>query len=152
MEIEVLRYFDTGDETYGCAVIDGKPECTTLEDEFRKVKIAKETRIPEGKYKIKLRTFGGHHIKYAQKFGAFHKGMLHIADVPGFQDILIHIGNYDEDTAGCLLLGTGVNYSKKMITGSTDAYIAFYAKVIGAIQRNEEVWISFKTPIYAKIN
>ena len=32
-------------------------------------------------------------------------GMLHVLDVPNFKYILIHCGNTDEDTAGCLLLG-----------------------------------------------
>ena len=28
----------------------------------------------------------------------FHKGMLHVQDVPGFEYILIHTGNTDEHT------------------------------------------------------
>ena len=31
--------------------------------------------------------------------------MLHVLDVPGFEYILIHCGNTDEHTAGCLLVG-----------------------------------------------
>ncbi len=31
--------------------------------------------------------------------------MLHIQDVPGFTYILIHTGNTDEHTSGCLIVG-----------------------------------------------
>ncbi|MDC0946504.1 DUF5675 family protein [Nitrospinaceae bacterium] len=33
--------------------------------------------------------------------------MLHLQKVPGFEFILIHVGNADENTAGYLLVGTG---------------------------------------------
>ena len=36
-----------------------------------------------------------------------HQGMLHLQKVPGFEFILIHVGNADENTAGYLLVGTG---------------------------------------------
>ena len=34
-----------------------------------------------------------------------HKGMLWVRDVPGFEYILIHTGNTDEHTSGCLIVG-----------------------------------------------
>ena len=79
--------------------------CFTLEDEARENKIPGETRIPAGKYEIKLRTEGGHDARYSTRFRGMHKGMLELQDVPEFKYILIHCGNTEEDTAGCLLLG-----------------------------------------------
>lgn len=60
--------------------------------------------------------------------------MLHILDVPNFTFILIHCGNTDEDTAGCLLVGTSVNITVRemSIGGSRVAYRKFYPKVIQA--------------------
>ena len=63
--------------------------------------------MPAGTYKIELRKEGGggFHNKYKKKYGSLHKGMLHVTNVPNFEYILIHTGNSDEHTAGCLLLG-----------------------------------------------
>ena len=33
---------------------------------------------------------------------------MHVQKVPGFEFILIHVDNADENTAGYLLVGTGV--------------------------------------------
>ena len=76
-----------------------------LEDEYRDGKVMGETCIPEGTYDVKPRTEGGFHNRYTAKYGDFHKGMLHVQDVPNFEFILIHTGNTDEHTAGRLLLG-----------------------------------------------
>ena len=106
--LEVLRYSSGADSTLGILSENG-PEgreflAYTLEDEFREKKVSAETRIPEGTYEVTLRTEGGLHSRYAAKFGDWHKGMLWVRDVPGFEYILIHTGNTDEHTMGCLLV------------------------------------------------
>jgi hypothetical protein len=144
MNILVKRYKSEKDFTIGKVYIDDQFECYSLEDEKRDVKVMHETRIPEGKYKIDLRTFGGHHEQYAKKFPAMHKGMLWVKDVPGFQDILIHIGNTDEDTSGCLLIGLNVDEAKGILYNSTAAYLRFYPKVLAAIEAKKDVWIKYE--------
>lgn len=144
MKLTVLRYNSEADYTDGLLFINGKFECYTLEDEFRTEKKWGETRIPDGEYKIELRIVGGFHSKYKHRF-AFHKGMLHIKDVPGFEYILIHIGNSDDDTAGCLLVGSTADKDKGFIGASTKAYIDMYKKVITAFDENEDVMIEYKT-------
>ena len=64
-----------------------------------------ETCIPEGTYDIKFRKTGGFHAKYSERYKNAHYGMLHIQDVPNFTYILIHTGNTDEHTSGCLIVG-----------------------------------------------
>ena len=131
--IEVLRYSSGVDSTLGILSENG-PEgreflAYTLEDEFREEKVSAETRIPEGTYDIKLRTTGGFHSRYANKFGDWHKGMLHVQDVPGFEYILIHTGNTDEHTMGCLLVAdtSQQNITKEGFIGaSTSAYKRIY--------------------------
>ena len=91
--LEVLRYSSATDSTLGLLFENGAHGreflAYTLEDEFREEKVSAETRIPEGTYDVKLRTVGGFHSRYLDKFGAdFHKGMLHVQDVPGFEYIL----------------------------------------------------------------
>lgn len=139
MELTVQRIENNGKATTGRLYINGAFQCCTLEDEPREVKVMAETRIPAGRYEIKLRTFGGHHTKYSEKFG-FHKGMLWLQDVPNFKDILIHIGNTEKDTAGCLLVGKVVN--NFTLLQSTIAYEELYKKVIAAFDKCEEVFIT----------
>ena len=115
--------------------------CYTLEDEFRAVKVASETRIPEGTYKIALRTEGGFHARYSNRFGSMHKGMLELQDVPNFKWILIHCGNTDENTAGCILVGNSQtsNLVQKdgFIGSSTDAYKTIYPSLATAAAKGE---------------
>lgn len=152
MEIVVKRFADNGDSTLGVLYINGVFECFTVEDEERNVKVKGETRIPEGIYKIALRSEGGYHSKYAIKYGSMHKGMLCIYNAPNwkienkgmtFQYILIHTGNTDEHTMGCLLVNDAV--SGKTFTGSSsvDAYKDLYPKVAKAILDGEKVTIEY---------
>ena len=108
MKLQVLRFSSEYDSTNGLLldVTDGINFLAyTLEDEYRKKKRSKETRIPAGTYEIKLRDEGGFNQRYSKKYSRIHRGMLHIINVPGFEYILIHVGNSDEHTAGCLLVG-----------------------------------------------
>ena len=109
MKLEVLRFSSQSDCTHGLLfeVTDIKKHflCYTLEDEHRVLKVKGETRIPAGTYKIELRKEGGFHARYDKKYPGIHRGMLHVVDVPGFEYILIHTGNTDEHTAGCLIVG-----------------------------------------------
>lgn len=146
MKLEVKRVYDNGDATIGMLFIDGKYECLTLEDEYRTIKVYAETRIPAGTYNVGFRKEGGHHDSYQKKYWHGHHGMLHIQDVPGFQYILIHIGNIEKDTAGCLLVGA---YPPKAgsdilsIGGSRIAYENLYSKVANAILAGEQVTIKY---------
>lgn len=146
MKIDVKRYSSSDESTLGLLFIDGKFECYTLEDEYRTVKVFGETRIPAGEYEIKLRTEGGHHERYLKKFPSFHKGMLHVENVPNFKYILIHIGNDDSDTAGCLLVGDIANnnlVTSGKISSSTFAYKRMYKKIYNAISNGESVTINY---------
>ena len=153
MELLVVRFSNGSDSTNGLLFDDSDKMlgrqflAYTLEDEKRETKVAGETRIPEGTYKIKLRKEGGFHKKYSKRFSDIHKGMLHIVDVPGFEYILIHCGNTDEHTAGCLLLGNSQenNQIKKdgFIGGSTNAYKSVYPSIAEAIEEGEEVYITY---------
>lgn len=132
MEIRVLRVFQTSKETISSIYIDGEFFCFGLEDIHQDFKVYGETRIPSGRYKVKVRRFGGFHEKYSKKFSN-HRGMLQVADVPGFTDILIHIGNYARNTNGCLLVGDAVVSEGEgvcMLGSSTNAYTKLYDKVI----------------------
>lgn len=142
MNLLVQRYKSSPTATLGKLFIDGVFECYTLEDEFRAVKVKGETRIPAGRYKLALRTEGTTHFQYAKRFPEFHKGMLHVTNVPNFQWILIHIGNTEKDTEGCLLVGADRDEEKMTIGRSTVAYRKMYPKVADAITKGD-VYITY---------
>lgn len=138
MEILVDRFTSDNDTTLSRIFVDGDFNCFGLEDEYREEKVANETRIPAGKYGVMLRTEGGFHTRYAKRFPDIHRGMLHIQDVPDFKWILIHCGNTDEDTAGCLLVGSQAitEPGNMAIANSTAAYKRFYPLVLDAAANN----------------
>lgn len=134
MRISVDRFRSDADATLSKVSVDGAFVCFGLEDEYRADKVAGETCIPAGEYRIAVRTEGGFHQRYARKFPAMHRGMLHVAGVPGFTFVLIHIGNTDDDTAGCLLVGQGASADDGdlRVTSSRLAYEKLYPMVIDA--------------------
>lgn len=147
MEIDAIRYSPGNDDTLGLFFIDKQFQCYTLEDEFRTKKVMGETRIPAGRYEIKLRTEGSFHQRYSQKFPEFHKGMLHLQNVPGFSFVLIHIGNDEDDTAGCLLVGSSSNTNLNkngFIGGSGNAYQLIYPKIANELLLGNQVFITIK--------
>lgn len=145
MEITVKHLTETRDCTVSKLFIDGRFECFVLEDEARATKVAAETRIPAGRYRIVMHPKSRFQPAYLKRFGQVHKfGMLMLKDVPGFSGVLIHIGNTDDDTAGCLLVGQTFN-GVDAIGGSTRAYQALYAKVAPEVVlagQGEGVWIT----------
>ena len=151
MKLEVLRFSSQKDSTNGIlfdVTEDRKFLAYTLEDEHREEKVMSETRIPAGTYKITLRTVGGFHGRYSKKYGEMHKGMLWVRNVPNFEYILIHTGNTDEHTAGCLLVGDTQNQnitkSKSGFIGSSvDAYKRIYPPIASALERGDDVEISY---------
>ena len=134
MKIAVDRFTSDGDTTISSLSLDGAFVCFGLEDEFRTAKVADETRIPAGTYPVALRTAGKHHLQYKQRFPDFHRGMLQIQDVPGFESILIHCGNTHADTSGCLLVGMGAiaEPGNMSISSSVAAYRRLYPMVVDA--------------------
>ena len=151
MKLKVLRFSSQEDSTSGLLFLEDNQEikflCYTLEDEKRDVKVRGETRVPAGTYKLELRTEGGFHNKYKDRYGKFHKGMLHVTNVPNFEFILIHTGNTDEHTAGCLLVGdsqeNNVIVKDGFIGKSTNAYKRIYPDISKAISEGKEVTIEY---------
>lgn len=147
MKLLVKRLYSADDFTIGSLFLEDEEGreflCFTLEDEYREEKEYGETRIPAGTYRITLRTVGGFHNRYAEKFPNMHKGMLWVRDVPGFEYILIHIGNTDEHTAGCLLVGMSADM-KGTIGKSTYAYKDIYPRISEALLDGEDVWIEYE--------
>ena len=147
MKLTVVRTQFGTDATNGMLFIDGIFECYTLEDQYQAVKVMHETCIPEGTYDIKFRTVGGFHEKYKKRYGNDHYGMLHLQDVPNFTYILIHAGNTDEHTSGCLIVGEtqqDLDISDDGFIGhSGKAYLKLYNRVAKQLLQGKDVAIEY---------
>jgi len=149
VKLTVVRTQFGTDATNGILLVDGVFENYTLEDQYQAVKVMHETCIPEGTYDIKFRTVGGFHTKYKERYGNAHYGMLHLQDVPNFTYILIHAGNTDEHTSGCLIVGEtqqDLDISDDGFIGhSGKAYSKLYNKVAKELLLGKEVSIEYTT-------
>lgn len=112
------------------------PICETLEDADRrltddmtieaikKLKVYAETAIPSGTYQITLNTISP---KYSKR--KYYKDLCggkvpRLLGVKGYDGVLIHIGNTNKDTAGCILVGE--NKVKGRVINSTKAFEKLY--------------------------
>lgn len=86
--------------------LDGVFICYVLEDAIREVKIRGETCIPEGIYALGLNRVAGMNVRYRQLYGGMHQGMVEVKGISNFNLVFIHIGNYHQETEGCLLTGS----------------------------------------------
>lgn len=136
MNLRLLRFSPGKESTLGLLLVDPVQFlCFTLEDQHQTTKVYGETRIPAGMYHLTLREYGTHHDKYKARYG-FHQGMLELLNVPGFTDVLMHIGNKDDDTAGCILVGDSSEQNiteDGFIGASGNAYARVYPPIASAI-------------------
>ena len=144
MKITLKRKFKGDKYTIGDVYIDGVYFCNTIEDVVRTLpatcpntpkwlnckcreKVYAETAIPAGTYKVSLQ----HSPKFKRILPFLH-------DVPHFLGILIHAGNNQLDTAGCIIVGH--NTAKGKVTQSKDTL----EKLIALIREAKEVTIDIE--------
>ena len=142
MLIKMKRFYSNENATQGVMIVDSQM-VYTLEDEKREIKVKNETRITAGTYQIKLRNEGGMTQRYAERFGDMHKGMLWLQNVENFEWVYIHIGNHEDQTSGCILVGNKADNSMT-IERSADAYNLIYPVIANAIESGEIVQIEIK--------
>lgn len=148
LELKLIRYSSQKIDTLGILKDEiGEFVCYSLEDEKRNLKVSKETRIPEGRYKLIIRKEDTaltlkHRITYSKgetvPWFVYH---IEISNIPNFKGVYIHAGNTEQHTEGCLLFGNTVNNNS--ITGgilgnSIAACKKFYSKYYPIINKNEK--------------
>lgn len=129
MKLTVNRADPRDGAMMGMLFIDSVMFCMTLEDVSRPAKIAHETAIPAGTYKVTM-----------ELSPKFKKRLPLLHDVPGFTGILIHSGNTAEDTWGCILVGQRIVGTHR-IEGGSIAMPTLAEKIEDAIKNGEEVTI-----------
>lgn len=137
MKLLLKRVTKSKDFTLGELYINGKLFCYTCEDTDRglkqsmpletiqKLKVKSVTCIPYGKYKVTLDVvspkYSNPKYKWAAKVGAKIPRLL---NVPGYEGVLIHVGNTAKDTDGCVLVG--FTKTKNGVGRSTDCFLTLY--------------------------
>jgi len=119
--------------TPGKLFVDGKFECSTLEDIVRAVgeKVYGKTAIPAGIYKVVL-TYSP---KFSPKYGG--KPIPLLVAVSNYEGVRIHWGNTAEDTDGCILVGDAP--TPDFLGQSRVAFDRLYAKLAGATEISLEI-------------
>jgi len=144
MKISFIRYSENDEATASIVLIDGEFFSYGLEDQAQEQKVKGETRIPEGTYQLAYRMIISPKTEqYRARFPWF-KYHLHLQNVPGFKYVYIHIGNDDDDTDGCLLVGDSINnlsISPGFLASSTTAFKRLYTTVKEAIDSGESCFV-----------
>lgn len=139
MNLLIKREPEGKDWTFGKLYVNNEYESETLEDRIREVKgkpvsswkIRGKTAIPYGKYKVEL--YNSPHFKRVVPI---------LRNVNGYDYVLIHWGNFIEDTDGCILVGTGRN--RNAITDSRKAFNRLFPRIEAALKNGEEVWLTIQ--------
>jgi len=132
------RLYQRGNATIGRFSFQGVPICWSLEDVHRDVKIAGETRIPEGHYRLSKITAGRYYQAYNDRWN--HQYAIGVEGVPGFTHIRIHTGNKPEHTEGCILTGTSV-LSDDTLSNSRGAYQLLYQEIKKQFDQGNEPYL-----------
>ena len=127
--------------TIGKLYIDNQYFCDTIEDkdrglkqnmslsEIKNIKVQSKTAIPTGTYNVTLNVISP---KYSTRdfYIKNAKGgrVPRLLNVPGFEGILMHVGNTAEDSAGCILVGKNTQVGK--VLDSSNTFINFYKKLL----------------------
>jgi len=147
MELKLIRRWKKAGYTIGELYVDGVWFSNTLEDrdrgltqdmplsEIKKRKVPNETAIPTGVYEVTLKTQSQ---KFKDKINyQFCKGYLpRLKNVPGYSGILIHIGNWASDSAGCILVG------ENKVKGGVVNSVATFQRLYKILQEADKITIT----------
>lgn len=153
MKLVLDRKWKKEEYTIGRLYVDGVLLCNTLEDKDRGLskempeniirtrKVPGKTAVPTGTYALTI-GIQSPKFKYYSQYD-FCKGYLpRLCQVPGFDGVLIHIGNTAEDSSGCILVGE--NRKVGQVVNSTATFKKLYELLKRADQRGENISIEIK--------
>lgn len=146
--LDIARILRDAESSLSVWTWDGRRFCWGLEDQARAAgaKVAGETRIPAGTYRLELRTEGGMHAQYQKRF-PFHRGMLWLRHVPFFEFIYIHPLNRDDETEGCLGPGLRpgpIDAPRLTVEQSVPAYERLCRAIHQALDDGFEVYVTVR--------
>lgn len=114
--------------------------CFTLEDEMRELgphgegKVFGATAIPAGTYEVV--------VTFSPKF---KKQLPRLLNVPFFSGILMHSGNTDADTMGCILVGDEVDLERfEIVRGTSTPAITRLIALLDEAMEHGRVFIEIQ--------
>ncbi|ELQ6539690.1 DUF5675 family protein [Campylobacter coli] len=132
MKIKIIRRYTGKTCVIGkFKVLDDKEkilfECFSLEEDKEGLESGKDLRIPEGNYNLRRHTPS----RFENTLRSITKKddtMINVYNdkVPSSRAILIHWGNTDKDTKGCILLGLTKDNNNESVGQSRQACKEFY--------------------------
>ena len=153
MMMTLVRKAKKPDYTIGKLYINGAYFCDTLEDTDRgldcsmsvpqilKVKVPGKTCIPSGLYLINMDTVSARLSKSPFYMAVCGGKVPRLTGVKGFDGVLMHAGNSDKDTEGCILVGRNRQVGKVLDSK------AMFAELYKALKH----FHALKEEIYLKI-
>lgn len=153
MELLLKRVAKKNTYTIGKLYIDGEYFCDTIEDKDRgltqktpltKIKVTKiqnQTAIPTGTYDITMNIISPRFSKKSFYKQNCNGGRVpRLLNVPGFDGILIHVGNTAADSSGCILVGKNSQVGK--VLNSTDTFKRLYGILDASNRAGETIKIT----------
>lgn len=153
MKLKIERKWKKDTYTIGKLYIDDNFFCNTLEDkdrglnnkmsleEVKKIKKPGITAIPTGTYNIRMDVVSPKYSKSSWYLNNCNGSrMPRLDNVIGYQGVLIHPGNTDADSEGCILVGK--NDVKGKVTKSKDYFLQLYKTLYTAYKRGEKIEVT----------
>lgn len=152
MKILIKRTAKKQNYTIGQLFINGNKFCDTLEDpdrgltstmsslEISNKKVYGDTAIPTGTYTVDMNTVSprfGSQTYYKEVCGGKVPRLL---NVPGYQGVLIHVGNVPKDTHGCILVGKNTKIGQ--VLESKDTFKSLYKELKKAAGKKEQITVT----------
>ncbi|ELK0909403.1 hypothetical protein QJG57_001122 [Campylobacter coli] len=103
-------------------------ECFSLEEDKEGLESGKDLRIPEGNYNLKRHSPSRFENTLRSITKKHDDAMINVYndEVPASRAILIHWGNTNKDTQGCILLGHTKDNNNESVGQSRQACKEFY--------------------------
>ena len=154
MELLLYRIARRDTYTIGHLYIDGKYFCDTIEDKDRGLKQNMQpsviramkrkgvTAIPTGRYRVTLEVKSPKFSakKYEKNYGFCDGFLPRLINVPGYEGVLIHVGNTAKDTEGCLLVGKNTKVGK--VLESRQTFVKLYGVLLEG--KSEGIYITIE--------
>lgn len=137
-ECTMGRLFDNGGgrDAFGCDTLEPPDRGLTsdmTEGRIRRLKVAGQTAIPTGRYRLLV-----------TKSPRFQQWLPLLVGVKGFEGIRIHAGNTVRDTAGCILVGVASHCHDGVLDKSRLTLRQLMEAVKAAERRDEQIWLTVK--------